>query len=129
MFGCSRLARICRSWRKRWSTASVSIPRLISLIATRMLELRVGALAAVDCAHPSAAEFVDHAIRADLAPTGRQRRRDTLDSRNGTAHEGARALMPLEQPLDIGSQFRITVACAGQERRPVGLSAFESRVE
>ena len=35
MFGCSRLARIWRSIRKRRRTSSVSVPRLRTLIATR----------------------------------------------------------------------------------------------
>src|SRR5688572_4685337 len=92
------------------------------------VELRIAALGQVDGSHPATAKFADDAIDTDLASI-RQRRRDMLDPRNRVAHEGARLRMPLEQALELGLQFRIAVAGAGQERSAVGGSVFECGVE
>ena len=61
MYGCSRLARIWRSLRKRRTMASVSMPRLQDLDGHALLKLVVAAHGQIDRAHAAAAQLANRA--------------------------------------------------------------------
>ena len=89
------------------STWSVSMPRLISLIATRCSNCAVGALGEVDGAHPAAADLANQPIGADPAPGGRLLvgSSPAIGQRSpGASMKPPAPVVRGEQPLHLGPQ-------------------------